>query len=83
MALTQVSTGGIKDGTIVDADINASAAISASKVNVPATIIAENKQVIDQNYSLSTGFNGASVGPVEVAATYAVTVPANTTWVVI
>lgn len=38
MALTQVSTGGIKDGTILDADINASAAISASKLNVVTVI---------------------------------------------
>lgn len=38
MALTQVSTGGIKDGTILDADINASAAISASKLSVVTVI---------------------------------------------
>jgi len=44
--------------------------------------IAETAQVISANLTLSTGFNGVSVGPVEVAATYAVTVPANATWVV-
>jgi|GEM_PF-3553675 len=38
MALTQVSTGGIKDGTIVDADINASAAIAASKLDLPGNL---------------------------------------------
>jgi len=38
MALTQVSTGGIKDGTIVNADINPSAAIAASKLNVVTVI---------------------------------------------
>jgi len=38
MALTQVSTGGIKDGTIVDADISSSASISASKLNVVTVV---------------------------------------------
>jgi len=32
MALTQVSTGGVKDGSLLNADINASAAISKSKI---------------------------------------------------
>jgi hypothetical protein len=45
--------------------------------------IAETAQVISQNLELSAGSNGLSVGPVEVAATYAVTVPANATWMVI
>lgn len=33
MALTQVSTGGVKDGTILNADINASAAIAGTKIS--------------------------------------------------
>jgi|TARA_R100000455_G_scaffold2498_1_gene913 hypothetical protein len=33
MALTQISTKGIKDGTITNADINASAAIAGSKIS--------------------------------------------------
>ncbi len=33
MALTQISTQGIKDGTITNADINASAAIAGSKIS--------------------------------------------------
>lgn len=45
--------------------------------------IAETAQVISQNVTLNTGSNGLSVGPVEVAATYAVTVPANATWMVL
>ena len=45
--------------------------------------IAETAQVISQNLTLNTGNNGFSVGPVEVAATYAVTVPANATWMVL
>jgi len=45
--------------------------------------ILETKQVIDQDYTLSVGFNGISAGPVEVADTYTVTVPAGATWVII
>ena len=44
--------------------------------------IAETAQVIGENLELSAGSNGFSVGPVEVAATYAVTVPANATWLI-
>ncbi len=44
--------------------------------------IAETAQVISADLTLSTGFNGLSVGPIEVAATYAVTVPANATWLI-
>jgi hypothetical protein len=45
--------------------------------------IAETAQVISADFTLSTGRNGFSVGPVEVAATYAVTVSANATWVIV
>ena len=45
--------------------------------------IAQTAQVISQNVTLTTGSNGLSVGPVEVAATYAVTVPDNATWMVL
>lgn len=45
--------------------------------------IAETAQVISADLTLSTGSNGFSVGPVEVAATYAVTVPANAIWMVL
>jgi len=44
--------------------------------------IAETAQVISENLELSAGSNGFSVGPVEVAATYAVTIPANATWLI-
>ncbi len=38
MALTQVSTGGIKNGTILNEDINSAASIDASKLNVVTVI---------------------------------------------
>jgi hypothetical protein len=45
--------------------------------------ILENQQIIGASYTLSTGYNGVSVGPVTVAATYTVTVPAGAVWVII
>ena len=48
-----------------------------------SAIIAETRQVINQNYTLSSGFNGVSAGPVEVGATYNVTVPSGAVWVVV
>jgi hypothetical protein len=45
--------------------------------------ILENQQIIGASYTLSTGYNGVSAGPVTVAATYTVTVPAGAVWVII
>ena len=45
--------------------------------------IVESQQIIGANYTLSSGYNGMSAGPVEVTATFAVTVPANATWVIV
>jgi hypothetical protein len=47
------------------------------------TPILENQQTISVNYTLTTGYNGVSAGPVEVADTYTVTVPAGAVWVII
>lgn len=45
--------------------------------------ISETQQVISADLIIGAGYNGMSVGPVEVAATYSVTVPENATWVVL
>jgi hypothetical protein len=45
--------------------------------------ILENQQIIGASYTLSTGYNGVSAGPVAVAATYTVTVPAGAVWLII
>lgn len=45
--------------------------------------ITETKQTISEDLTLTTGYNGMSVGPVEIAAGYAVTVPASASWVVL
>lgn len=55
MALTQVSTGGIKNGTIVDADIHPSAAIADTKL---ATISTAGK--VSNSATIATDANTAS-----------------------
>ena len=46
------------------------------------TVISENEQVINSSYTLTTGSNGHSVGPVTISSGVSVTVPANATWMV-
>jgi hypothetical protein len=41
------------------------------------------KAIISENIVLSAGFNGLSIGPVEISAGYAVTVPTDATWVIL
>jgi hypothetical protein len=43
-------------------------------------VILESQQVITQDYTLTTGSNGLSQGPVEIAAGYTVTIPAGAVW---
>jgi hypothetical protein len=45
--------------------------------------ITETAQVISSDLTLSTGFNGLSVGPIEVGATFTVTVPSDATWAIV
>jgi hypothetical protein len=67
---TRKSSGGVD--SIVD--------LSGGGVVSP---VAETSQVISENYTFGTGKNAISVSPVEVAATYTVTVPANAIWMVL
>jgi hypothetical protein len=43
----------------------------------------ESYQTISQNYTITTGSNGLSAGPVAVATGYAVTIPTGQTWTVL
>jgi hypothetical protein len=45
-------------------------------------VISENQQIINANYTLTTGTNGHSIGPVEISTGVSVTVPANATWAI-
>jgi len=81
---------GKTDGTLAKATLTSGTGITITNGDGSISIassgggpILESKQVIDQDYTLSVGFNGISAGPVEVADTYTVTVPAGATWVIV
>lgn len=43
----------------------------------------ENKQSITANYTMSTNYNGESVGPITIASGVVVTIPSGSRWVVL
>ena len=46
-------------------------------------VIYENSTTISENYTLTSGTNGFSVGPITISAGFAVTVPSGQRWVVL
>lgn len=46
----------------------------------PSGPILQAKQIIDTNVTLTAGYNGLSIGDVEIANGYTVEVPAGSTW---
>jgi hypothetical protein len=43
----------------------------------------ENKQAISENYTMTTNYNGESVGPITVASGVTVTIPSGSRWVIL
>lgn len=71
------------DGTVDQVlKTDGSGALGWASPSVSGPIL-ENQQVIGASYTLSTGYNGVSAGPVAVGATYTVTVPAGAVWVIV
>ena len=54
-----------------------------AKRSAMTTGITENKAIIDTSYTISTGANAMSAGPVTVASGVTVTVPSGSRWVVL
>ena len=62
----------------------ASGAISWQDAASDATgVILENQQAISSNYTLTTNYNGLSVGPVTIQNSIAVTVPNGAVWMIL
>lgn len=45
--------------------------------------ITQTKATVDANFSLTSGYNGMSVGPVTIEPDRTVTIPVNSTWVIL
>jgi len=71
------------DGKLYTKKDNGTASVVELSGGGVVSPVAETSQVISENYTFGTGKNAISVSPVEVAATYTVTVPANAIWMVL
>lgn len=56
---------------------------STTPNGVISTAIHQNKNTVDANITLQTGYNGMSAGPITIAETYAVEVPPSSVWVIL
>jgi hypothetical protein len=43
----------------------------------------ENKQIIASNYTMTTDYNGESVGPITIDSGVTVTIPSGSRWVIL
>ena len=68
---TNITVGGTYPSFLISSSAGASGPILESEIT------------ISENYSLTAGTNGLSVGPVTIAAGYNVTVPSGQTWMVL
>ena len=46
-------------------------------------VVYENKQTLNQNYTMTTGNSGESVGPITITPGVIVTIPAGSRWVIL
>ena len=74
-APTTAGTGIVWDGTSLGWGIIGGAVASGA--------IYENSQVITANYTMTTGKNGESVGPITINGGVTVTIPTGSTWLVL
>ena len=79
------ATAGVPDGWVVIAFQRSSSATSGGGATGAAGnyIFFENDQIVTGDYTLSTGKNAVSAGPVTIADTIVVTVPTGATWTVV
>lgn len=63
---------------------NGSAWDSTSPVIVPDTFaIKINEQLISENYSINSGYNGVSAGPITIASGITVTIASGSSWSIV
>jgi len=77
----QYSSAGVGVGAIITT--TGTAFIDALTSDLSPNFMNINKQEVLFNYTLATGWNSHSVGPITVASGFAVTIPSGSVWVVI
>ena len=70
-------------GDKVELRITAGVMQSAAMSGVAGGAINENAQSITANYTISTGKNAMSVGPISISSGVTVTIPSSSKWVVL
>ena len=83
MPLTTVSTGGILDGTIKNADISASAAIVSSKLTGLTSGRVETNPTVSASETLSANRNIAMIGPISLNSGVTITIPSDSRLVIL
>ena len=89
--MSSIIVAGDTSGTIT---LQAPAAAGTTTLNLPSTsgnlvvakadgAIYENTVTITANYTLSTGQNGMSVGPITIDPSVTVTIPTGQRWVIL
>lgn len=82
----QVGIAGANYGTSGQVLTSGGASGAVSWQNVTSTasgVILENQQVISSNYTLTTNYNGLSVGPITIQTSIVVTVPSGAVWMIL
>jgi hypothetical protein len=72
----------IQTGDTTALSINASQVVTASIKMVVASGLLEHSATVSTNYSISSGNNAISGGPITVASGVSVTVPSGSNWTV-
>jgi len=82
MALTQVDSSGIKDGTITNADLGTGVG-GGAKGGGSDDIFYENGKTVTTDYTITTAKNAMSTGPITINTGISVTVPTGSVWVIL
>ena len=83
MPLTTVSTGGILDGTIINADISASAGIVSSKLTGLTSGRVETNPTVSASETLAANRNIAMIGPISLNSGVTITIPSDSRLVIL